>query len=447
MKVYWSPSAYRNDISRYSMKMSCSFSVALNERSTMLPVSRLRNLATILAPPRPIFWCWYSMTSQRPPSISTLVPVRRSVTLIIDFLRGHTAPRTPTWLRGSAACRWEQGSRRHNLSIQRQGAKARAWVAAAGAGLRGRYRLAGDRQRPRLGRAFGRGAQVHHRRLQPRLLDQRRVALGRQLGAGALQRHEGGLEQVGGDAAAAVARRGGHEGGHPASPHELEVGERGRVGDEHLAGEVLGGVALDEVPVAGDHVGAIVVAREARRVRLLLLRRPHGVEPRDRHPRHHRQEQPGDALEGGQAVEAHGDAEREHQVAEGDAAGRPVELLGHAEAVDRRDHQHLLRLEPEAGRQGAHGAPLERLLEAGAAHGGRALRGAGEAQRVAQVVAAPADGEVEVEAAEPEGVDLPVELAHQRLGPREVAVGAHAPEAHLAAEQLDDLVRVAGGGT
>src|SRR5690606_31771906 len=28
-------------------------------------------------------WCWYSMTSQRPPSISTLVPLRRSVTLII----------------------------------------------------------------------------------------------------------------------------------------------------------------------------------------------------------------------------------------------------------------------------------------------------------------------------------------------------------------------------
>jgi len=52
---------------------------------------------------------------------------------------------------------------------------------------------------------------------------------------------------------------------------------------------------------------------------------------------------------------------------------------------------------------------------------------------------------VEVDAAEPDGVDATVELRHDRSGRAQVPSGAATLDVHLATQELDDLVGVSRG--
>src|SRR5437867_4554603 len=74
-----SPSRYRNCISRRSTMARPTLTPALNVRSTTAPVRTFRSLVRTKAPPLPGFTCWNSITWNRVPSSSSVMPFLRSL--------------------------------------------------------------------------------------------------------------------------------------------------------------------------------------------------------------------------------------------------------------------------------------------------------------------------------------------------------------------------------
>src|SRR5437773_2188285 len=77
------PSRYRNCMSRRSTMARPTATPALKVRSTTPPVRRLRSLVRTNAPPFPGFTCWNSMTWNRVPSRSSVMPRFRSLVLTL----------------------------------------------------------------------------------------------------------------------------------------------------------------------------------------------------------------------------------------------------------------------------------------------------------------------------------------------------------------------------
>src|SRR3954454_22040565 len=83
MNTYCSPSLYRYCISRLSTMACSNFSSARYVRSITAPVRTFLSLVRTKAPPLPGFTCWKSTTEKRPSGRSRLMPLRRSLVLML----------------------------------------------------------------------------------------------------------------------------------------------------------------------------------------------------------------------------------------------------------------------------------------------------------------------------------------------------------------------------
>src|SRR6266498_2803997 len=86
-----SPSRYRNCISRRSTMARPTLTPALNVRSTTAPVLTFRSFVRTNAPPLPGFTCWNSITWNRVPSSSSVIPFFRSLVETLTSLLGWWA--------------------------------------------------------------------------------------------------------------------------------------------------------------------------------------------------------------------------------------------------------------------------------------------------------------------------------------------------------------------
>src|SRR5690606_31640898 len=126
---------------------------------------------------------------------------------------------------------------------------------------------------PRSGPPPSVASQLGYRRSEASLDDQLAVALLAQFATGAFHCHERRLEQVGADAARTEARRRRDQRLGSSGSEDLDVGSRGRVGEDGLVCQGGGRVLPDEVPVACYHVGPLVVLVEPPRFGRLVLTR------------------------------------------------------------------------------------------------------------------------------------------------------------------------------
>src|SRR6266508_86242 len=81
-----SPSRYRNCISRRSTMARPTLTPALNVRSTTAPVLTFRSFVRTKAPPLPGFTCWNSITWNRVPSSSSVIPFFKSLVETLTWL-------------------------------------------------------------------------------------------------------------------------------------------------------------------------------------------------------------------------------------------------------------------------------------------------------------------------------------------------------------------------
>src|ERR1043165_381700 len=83
MNTRSSPSRYRYCISRFSIMACSSFSSARYVFSSTAPDRTFLSLVRTKAPPLPGFTCWNSTTEKRPSGRSRLMPLRRSLVLML----------------------------------------------------------------------------------------------------------------------------------------------------------------------------------------------------------------------------------------------------------------------------------------------------------------------------------------------------------------------------
>src|SRR5690606_17130104 len=146
-----------------------------------------------------------------------------------------------------------------------------------------------------------------------------------------------------------------------------------------------------------------------------------------------------------QRLEGDVKSQREHQVAARDFSTMGHQLVRHAEAIGPRDEQDALTPPAYRAVQVGDCLALEAVLETGAAHHRRQPRSPREPQCVPEVIASVPEQEVQVDAAEPDRVDLAIQLANHALGCGQVAVDTDPADGDGLAQQVESLFGIARG--
>jgi hypothetical protein len=217
-----------------------------------------------------------------------------------------------------------------------------------------------------------------------------------------------------------------------------------RVRQDELAVEPVGHVLPHEVEVPRDDLGVVIILRVLR-LRRTVLFLAGWIKELKRKLTRVRKILARHLLELVEPAHRAVEIEREDEIAEDYVGPCRDQRLRHAEAVERADHQHARVAQHDTGIafEVRDRLALECVLEPAPVHHRRVLHRAQQLEPVTHRVTLRPRVQVDVDAAEADGVDRAVQLAQSRERAIERSVHALAPHVELFPEQFDARAMIA----